>query len=174
MKTENTMNELIEQFEGFQREFQTRARAEISKMFEKFWELNPGINAVVWTQYAPYFNDGAPCTFSVKDCVFTNAIEPEDLDQIRWEDYDGEKEDIWACTHWGLKYLENAANRLNVEDLDLLRRPEGINKGSMAALSKMLCNSAFEGPMLGMFGDDNRVIATRDGFQVEDYSGNHD
>jgi hypothetical protein len=163
MKTENTMNELIEQFEGFQREFQTRARAEISKMFEKFWELNPGINAVIWTQYAPYFNDGAPCTFSVNDCVFTNAIEPEDLDHIRWEDYNGEKEDIWACTHWGLKYLND--NRVN---------PEGVNKGSMGALSKMLCNSAFEGPMLGMFGDDNRVIATRDGFQVEDYSGNHD
>jgi hypothetical protein len=163
MKTENTMNELIEQFEEFQREFQTRARAEISKMFEKFWELNPGINAVVWTQYAPYFNDGEPCTFSVNDCVFTNAIEPEDLDYIRWEDYDGEKEDIWACTLWGLKYLND--NGVN---------PEGVNKGSMEALSKMLCNSAFEGPILAIFGEDNRVIATRDGFQVEDYSGNHD
>jgi len=163
MKTENTMNELIEQFEEFQREFQTRARAEISKMFEKFWELNPEINAVVWTQYAPYFNDGEPCTFSVNDCVFTNAIEPEDLDYIRWEDYDGEKEDIWACTLWGLKYLND--NGVN---------PEGFNKGSMEALSKMLCNSAFEGPMLGMFGGDNRVIATRNGFQVEDYGGNHE
>jgi len=163
MKTENTMNELIEQFEGFQREFQTRARAEISKMFEKFWELNPGINAVVWTQYAPYFNDGEPCTFSVNDCAFTNAIEPEDLDQIRWEDYDGEKEGIWAASSWSLTYLKKQGFN-----------PEGINKESMKALSKMLCNSAFEGPMLGMFGDDNRVIATRDGFQVEDYSGNHD
>jgi hypothetical protein len=162
MKTENTMNELIEQIEEFQREFQTRARAGISKMFEKFWELNPGINAVIWAQYAPYFNDGEPCKFSVNDCVFTNAIEPEDLDHVRGGDYEGDKEDIWACSLWGLKYLND--NGVN---------PEGVNEKSMGALSKMLCNSAFEGPMLAIFGEDNKVIATRNGFQVEDYGGNH-
>lgn len=163
MATENTMNELIEQFEVFQREFQTRARAEISKMFEKFWELNPGINAVVWTQYAPYFNDGEPCVFRVNDCAFTNAIEPEDLDYIRWDEYEGEKEGIWVASTWSLKYVEDQGIT-----------PGDINEESMVALSKMLCNSAFEGPMLAMFGDDNRVIATRNGFQVDDYSGNHD
>lgn len=153
------LSEMISQFEEFQREFQAKAREEIKKLFQKFWDMNPGVNAVVWTQYAPYFNDGEPCEFSVSDPTFTNAI-GDDLDDIRWDYYQGEKEDIWAETLWGSKYSE--ANR------------EGVNKESLEALSEMLCSNCLEDVMRAMFGSDSKVIATRAGFEVLDYSGEHD
>lgn len=153
------LSEMIAQFEDFQKEFQTKAREEIKKLFQKFWEMNPGVNAVVWTQYAPYFNDGEPCEFSVYDPTFTNAT-GGDLDDIRWEEYQGENENVWAGSMWGLNYDKTEL--------------EGVNRESLDALAKMICSGSLEDVMKAMFGSDSRIIATRGGFEVEDYSGSHD
>jgi hypothetical protein len=153
------LSEMISQFEDFQKEFQAKAREEIKKLFQKFWEMNPGVNAIIWTQYAPHFNDGDPCEFSVYDPTFTNAM-GEDLDDVRYDDYEGEKEDIWADSLWGMKYQESD--------------PEGVNKESLEAISSMICSTSLEDVMKAMFGSDSRVVATRAGFDVEEYSGSHD
>lgn len=153
------LSELVEQFQEFQREFQVKAREEIKKLFQKFWELNPGVNAVIWTQYAPYFNDGEPCEFNVYDPTFTNAT-GYDINDIVYDMYDGEKEEVWAETLWGLKYREESR--------------EGVNRDSLEAIAEMLCSGSLEDTMKAMFGTDSRVIATRDGFEVEDYGGSHD
>lgn len=153
------LSEMISQFEEFQREFQAKAREEIKKLFQKFWDLNPGVNAVIWTQYAPYFNDGDACEFSVYDPTFTNAT-GDDLNDISWDCYEGENEEIWADTLWGMKYRENT--------------PEGVNTECLEALASMICSEALKDVMRAMFGPDSKVTATRAGFEVEEYSGSHD
>lgn len=46
--------------------------------FQPFWDA--GCLALGWTQYTPYFNDGAPCEFGLNDlCV--GAPETEDPSQ---------------------------------------------------------------------------------------------
>lgn len=150
----SSIQEFIDEYTKFQAEFQAKAQKKIKEIFTAFWEKNPAIKAVIWTQYAPYFNDGDPCTFSVYDSYFTNA-EGEDLNQISGEEYEGENESVWVEYSFGGPY-----------DGDT---PEGVDVDSTKELSKFLCSSALEDAMKATFGDDCRVVATREGFQIEEY-----
>lgn len=46
----------------------------------------PGVTAVSWTQYTPYFNDGDPCEFSVNWPGIQFGLDPDDDED---EEYDG-------------------------------------------------------------------------------------
>lgn len=49
----------------------------IAEFFMAFFEANPTVKAVKWTQYTPHFNDGDACTFSVHEPEF--AVTDEEL-----------------------------------------------------------------------------------------------
>jgi hypothetical protein len=157
------MSELKSEIESFieiarkaEEELQRKCESTLKTVFQKFWERNPEVNSVVWHQYAPYFNDGEPCEFSVHDPLFSNASKEEDIDDIRW-DYEGKNEEIWCWKNYG-------------------NLPDKVGKNfesDTKALSSFLCSSASEGTMKLMFGSDSRVVATREGFQTSDYSGSH-
>ena len=86
-----SLDSLIQDFTSYQEQFRKSATEKLKEFFVKFWEENPAIRAVTWTQYAPYFNDGDACVFSVNDPYFTNA-EGEDLENIdSWGIYGGKK-----------------------------------------------------------------------------------
>lgn len=73
--------------------------------------------AIRWSQYTPYFNDGEPCTFSVRDpfCI------TEDQEDERWEGawyYDWDKE----TEHAALKVMSDAWDTL---DEDVLKQAFG-------------------------------------------------
>jgi hypothetical protein len=158
------MSELSKEIESFieiarqaEEELQRSCKNTLKTVFQKFWERNPEVNSIIWFQYAPYFNDGDPCEFSVHDPLFSNASEEEDIDEIRW-DYEGENEEIWCWENYG-----------NLPD------KVGQNfESDTKALSSFLCSFATEGTMKLMFGSDSRVVATRAGFQTSDYSESHD
>lgn len=137
---------LIQEFTEQQEKFQRVAQERLKEYFVEFWEKNPAIKAIHWSQYAPYFNDGDPCTFSVHDPYFTNA-EGDDLDDLsRWGEYDGEKEGVWS---------------------DLGPEFDGVNVESTQSLAKLLTSSVMEPIMEIMFGSDNVIVATRTGFSVD-------
>ena len=133
----------------------------MNQIFAEFWESNPGINAVVWTQYSPYFMDGDPCEFSVNDPSFTNA-KGDDLDEniksISWGEYDGDNEEVFTIQSW------------SSPDTVLV----GVNLTDIKELSSMICSSEMDNVLRSAFGDDSLVIATREGFTIQDYSENHD
>ena len=108
----------------------------------------------MWTQYAPYFNDGDPCVFRVNDPAFSNATEVEDYRSLSWGDYDSEDENVWVepfvCGFKGGKR-------------------KGVNVESVIALSKFIQSDAMESALESMFGSDNLVYATREGFTSESY-----
>ena len=72
---------LLNEQRELQKKFQAQGQALFKETFKEFFDNNPGIKAVVWTQYTPYFNDGDECVFRVNSPTFTNA-EDEDLDEI--------------------------------------------------------------------------------------------
>lgn len=151
----SSIQTFIDDYKKFQAEFQAKAQDKIKEIFEAFWEKNPAIKAVIWTQYAPHFNDGDPCVFSVNDPHFTNA-EGEDLyDVSRWGEYEGDNEDIWSNYYFGGDYGTPA--------------PEGVDEASTKELSNFLCSSVLSSAMEATFGSDSSVIATRQGFRVEYY-----
>jgi hypothetical protein len=68
--------------------------------FKAFFEAHPNVDAVRWTQYAPSFNDGDPCVFSVHDPEVRYVTDAEgsskpdqDEDDEDDEDEDDEDED---------------------------------------------------------------------------------
>lgn len=157
---QQTIDTFVQEYNDFRSAFQKRAQEKFKEVFKEFWNENPGINSVVWTQYAPYFNDGDPCVFGIHSLTFSNATEPDDISNLRWEEYDGETEGIWGCGNWGIEKIA--------------KKHQGVNPESTKILSTFIHSDPMEGVLEGMFGSDNRIVATREGFTSEDYSGEHD
>lgn len=154
-----TLEALLSDFNLYKQQFQAQAQEKFKDYFVEFWGKNPTIKAVIWTQYAPYFNDGDPCTFNVYDAYFTNA-EGDDLSDVSWGgEYDGENESIWCEYTFGRAWHPPT--------------PDGVDEKSTEQLSKLICSNEMESVMEMMFGSDSKVVATRGGFQVEDISGEH-
>lgn len=160
-------DKLIKDQEELRKQFQERAQALFKNITKEFFDKNPGITGVVWTQYTPYFNDGDTCEFAVNDCTFTNAPIDE-LDDIRWGEYEGETEGVWAT--------ENVAHALSTESSYYKEMKEtmlasgGIDPESCTLFSKAVCSHEMENVMLAMFGDHAKIIASRNGFDVDEYS----
>lgn len=154
-----TIDALIQDFNVYMAQFQATAQEKFKEFFSTFWEQNPAIKAIIWTQYTPYFNDGEPCEFSVNDPYYTNA-EGEDLDEISYGEYEGDTDGVWSEYSFGGMYDGET--------------PEGVNPESTKQLSKLVCSEVMEPVMKAMFGPDSKVIATREGFRVKDFGGEHD
>lgn len=157
---QQTIDSFIQEYNDFRSAFQKRAQEKFKEVFKEFWEENPGINVVTWTQYAPYFNDGEPCVFGINCPTFSNATEPDDISDLRWEEYNGETEGIWGCGEWNIK--------------DIAKEYPGVNPESTKILASLINSDPMEDVLEDMFGSDNRVVATREGFTSEDYCGEHD
>jgi hypothetical protein len=62
-------------------------KEQVAELFKPFFDANPQIDAVKWSQYTPYFNDGDTCTFSVHDIelVSKDLFPDEDADSYHGE-----------------------------------------------------------------------------------------
>ena len=157
-------DQLIAEQEELRRKFQTTAQALFKETTKEFFEGNPAITAVVWTQYTPYFNDGDTCEFRVNEPTFTNAPDPEN---VRWGEYNGDEENVFAVEN--ISYVMTSDRDYYKEDREAIEKAGGIDVDSCEAFSRMIQSSAMEDVMLAMFDDHVQVIATRDGFEVNDY-----
>lgn len=165
-KLQSTFEQLIADQAELQRKFQTQAQGLFKDITKEFFEKNPGITGVVWTQYTPYFNDGDTCEFSVGDATFTNAPVDE-LGDVRWGEYEGETEGVWAADNIG--YVLESDREYYQDTKNAILAAGGVDAESCLLFSKAMGSSEMEDVMQAMFGDHVKVIATRDGFDVEEY-----
>ncbi len=157
---------LIKDQAELQRKFQEQAQSLFKEITKEFFTKNPGITGVVWTQYTPYFNDGDTCEFSVNEPTFTNAPLDE-LSDIRWGEYEGETEGVWATDN--VAHVLTTDREYYKETADLIRASGGVDVASCTLFDAAVTSSEMEQVMHAMFGDHVKVIATRDGFEVEEY-----
>lgn len=157
---------LINDQVGLRKQFQERAQSLFKNITKEFFDKNPGITGVVWTQYTPYFNDGSTCEFSVGEATFTNAPVDE-LNDVNYGEYQGETEGVWTCEN--LKYTLESDHVYYKETAKLIRATQGIDVNSCTLFSEAISSPEMEDVMLAMFGDHVKVIATREGFDVDDY-----
>ena len=148
---QQTIDTFIQEYFDFQNSFRQKAQEKLKQVFSEFWEENPAINVIVWTQYAPYFNDGDACEFGVNDLLYSNASEQDDIDQINEYEYGGENKSIWCEYQYDIK------------------KNEGVNVESIKILEKFMHSDAMEDVLEIMFGSNNKIVATRAGFVSEDY-----
>jgi hypothetical protein len=152
----STIDAFIQEYNDFLNEFTKKATEKLKEVFNEFWDCNPEIKVVTWTQYAPYFNDGDACVFSVNDLTFSNATDPDDIADLGWGDYDGGTEGVWATSSWGSDEIP------------------GVDKDSLKTLSTFIQSDAMESVLQNTLGGDNRIVVTREGITSHDYSGTHD
>jgi hypothetical protein len=126
-------------------EIQERTRREAQEVLKpglkEFMDSHLDVEAIRWTQYTPYFNDGETCTFGVHDL---------EAKFVGGDEEAGDRED-------GFEYLWS-------------RTPDGVDNKTWAdlhALNKALSNS--DDALQATFGDHVRVIVTKDGVDTEEY-----
>ena len=166
-KLQEKYNKLIADQRELQRQFQEQAQSLFKETTAEFFDLNPGINAVVWTQYQPFWNDGEECVFSVNDPTFTNATGDDLRDVTGYGEYDGDNDDIWGVDN--LYYVLTSGRDYYEADKQKILAGPVVDVESCKLFSDMIQSSEFKDIMLAMFGNHSKIIATRDGFGVEEY-----
>jgi hypothetical protein len=117
-----------------------KARQELKKLFEKtfvegskeLFEKYPKMDSFGWPQYAPHFNDGDPCIFSVRAYEETIHING---DRFYDEDYDEEVDQSDGClaaeaeekVRWAEEATDEICTFINMfDDDDLAEFGEGL------------------------------------------------
>ncbi len=132
----------------------------------------PGVAAVRWEQYTPYFNDGDACTFDAcEPALRFSPVTPDDADSEILTDTDAEDEDDGDFVDvWSLRYYNDPVRHADEEGW-APRYPQA-SPDIVDALEKFgnaLQSGAYDRDLLTHFGDPAQVTATTAGFNVEHY-----
>lgn len=153
---------LIAEQQALRAKFQTEAQAMFKDTMKEFFDKNPGITALKWTQYTPYFNDGDACEFRINDVYFTNAPADELENVSAWGEYEGEDETVWVASNIEYTLL----SKYHEEEAAKILAAGGVDEDSCSLIDKMISSSEMEDIMWEMFGDHVQVTATRGGFDI--------
>lgn len=164
---QSRFDDLIEEQRALKAKFQAEAQAMFKDTMKEFFDKNPGITALKWTQYTPYFNDGDECVFGVNDVYFTNAPADELENVTAWGEYEGEDESVWVSQN--IAHVLNSGSKYYQEEAAKIRAAGGVDEDSCNFIDKMISSNEMEEIMKEMFGDHVVITATRDGFEVTDY-----
>lgn len=112
----------------------------------------PSVASIRWAQYTPYFNDGDPCEFGVREMQLRfDGIKVDDTD------YGDDYLTAWEFTDWKTDKTIDVPGLTEAQVLEI--------KEALSSFS----TSAFETVMRDNFGDHAEVTATKDGFSVDEY-----
>lgn len=165
-KLSTAFEKLLKEQNELKQKFQKEGQALFKDAFLEFFDKNPNINAVMWNQYTPYFNDGDECVFSVGGLCFTNAKD-DGLDDVRsYGEYEGENETIWAAD--GTNALTSDRPYYK-ETQDKVAASGGVDIDSCIFLEKLILDDAMGEILKALFDDHTKIIATRSGFDVSEY-----
>jgi hypothetical protein len=118
-------------------------RADVKEMFNK----HPEVTGVMWTQYAPHFNDGEPCLFSVNS--------------------------LWYCTKPFVLPVSGFPDDEDGGWIELFGTANSETPELVRELSKVI-HSLDSDLMQNLFGPDSQVVITPEELIIEDYSERHE
>lgn len=131
-----------------------------SQVFLAFMKKYPEVQAITWTQYTPYFNDGDACVFGVNDLVIhIKEVVDKYLSDSELADEELKTFDDYIDYTYG--WYETAD-----ENDDYLNHHENLRNDFLMLRELMHGNDEFA---LGAFGDHVRVLVTQDNVEVEEY-----
>lgn len=145
---EQRLAPMREAMDAVRTKMKDEGKAILHDALKSLFDAHPELEAVKWTQYTPYFNDGDACEFSVNEPRFRTTGAPEDV---------GYYEDGFWDMPWG---------EYNPE----WNGPSESIASAVKALGEMLTDSAMGEVLLGVFGDHAEITATRDGIEVDSYA----
>lgn len=151
---EKLFDQMNQEMSALRSQYQQRGQEIFKLAFKEFFEANPEVNVVGWRQYTPYFNDGDTCEFN---CYASYAFvsNAKDYDEIQYGEYHGEDENVWV-----------GDDDYGYHNEELIPQSVKENADALRSLLAKIDDSVY----LDMFGDHAQVFATRDGFDVQEYS----
>lgn len=178
----NNIAEKIEakkaELEALRAEFISNLRSEFNNITKFFFEETP-VQAVTWTQYTPYFNDGDECIFGVNDLYFIlEGFDPKDLqDPYSYEDDEqGYVLVQEQPSEQSLKYMRehvegngSSAEYYRTRLEQLASQDEKYPDLAQKCKKFKELITANEELMKDMFGDHAAVYLTKDNSYVEEY-----
>lgn len=140
---------------------ETRFLADLDRLLD-----TEGVEAVRWTQYTPYFNDGDACVFHTGEIYVKVKGLYDEKDLEDEDEYYEDESNVWRGSYQLYEYATEGDWRsehvYNVNGVD-------TSKVS-AALNEFASNMEhYEIVVLKHFGDPAKVTATKLGFDVEFY-----
>ena len=94
---DNITKKIAEQnakIEQMRKDHMATLQADFNDIIKLFFDECPKIQAVIWSQYTPYFNDGDECIFGVNDpCFVTKNFDRESLENP----YEYEDDEEYGC-----------------------------------------------------------------------------
>lgn len=75
------IEDIVNQLNEAKRAMQEHGEAALKTAFKEFFDACPAVKEVAWTQYAPYFNDGDACEFTVHEPCFHGERVDTDADR---------------------------------------------------------------------------------------------
>lgn len=135
-------------------EGQKALKAAFDEVFKKY----PELHGVVWTQYTPYFNDGEECEFRVRELC--PIVCPKDLGIENEHYYEGDES--FECESDGKEFCTISIMYDHQEKYkDNKYHDIDSDVGEIGSVDDQV--------MQAVFGNHVKVVATREGFDVEDY-----
>lgn len=125
----------------------------LKEAFKELFDKHPRLESVTWVQYTPYFNDGDPCYFGVWG-FDPSIVKPEESEDSEDED----DEDLYDDDY---TYGERLSALADSSDPELQKIAEAVRE-----LTRDIPDDVLE----NVFGDHCKIVATRDGFDVREYS----
>jgi len=181
------LNQLKMIQEKYQEEMRVNGLTALKEALAEFFDKYPEVETVQWTQYAPYFNDGDACVFSVNDphVLFNEHCSAEflkkHLGSSNLENTEYKKVDHRWVTHSKGPYSDEELiqNYVGVEpkgfegDNDLCAcSTESLNDGSSLynALHELSSGlNVLEDVLEDLFDSHVTVTCTRDEITTEEY-----
>lgn len=144
------IQEIKKQLAEVQEKMQKAGKAALKEAFTEFFEANPSVTALRWTQYTPYFNDGDVCEFGTGGVYmqFNNAEEGGE---------EGDGFEYPSTTRWNNETQKSEP----IKDKDFVKAAKAVKEFWGAVVVDDIFETAF--------GDHVQVTATPKGFEVEEY-----
>lgn len=158
------IREFGEKRAALNREIAENGKKLFKEASDEIFAAHPTLVSFAWTQYAPYFNDGEPCEFSANTSYIylktSEVIESVD-GSVEDEEDDEDEDDETDFSKYA--YTEGPYNNKTVM--------ANLNTRQLAgkAVLEFLENFGDDDLKI-MFGDDGKVIVSRKGVEVEEYS----
>lgn len=126
----------------------------------------PGVVALGWHQYTPYFNDGEPCEFSVGELYL--KLDAEVFGELEEDDEVwGFPDDEHWVSHYGIYSYGDQTGSLRYASSNKIYALNGVDTAYLDELFGKWNASAFESVALENFGDHAKIEATAEGFSVD-------
>jgi hypothetical protein len=156
------LSTIIQTMQAAREQMKAHGQTALGQAFKVFFDACPEVQGIVWAQYAPYFNDGDACVFRVREpqiVPYPSKVASDLAEAIELDPGDDEVDlddvsvyESCMLSAYGLEREDNEQEaRVRVE------------------WSKIEPAFAEEDLFQQVFGDDCKVIATRDGFKVTEH-----